>query len=59
MKQHKARGTLAKQIATQPFVLAHSPTKRALDWNVEKTDRLHIEPSYESSLVNLRYLKNK
>ena len=59
LAKHKNREEIVKRIASEPFVLEHNPNRTSHEWNVGKTDRLGIEPTYEIALENLRYLKKQ
>ena len=59
LAKHKYREGIARRIASEPFVLEHNPNRTSHEWNVGKTDRLGIEPTYEIALENLRYLKKQ
>ena len=59
LKEHKSNKSRFQQISRMPIVLAHSPTRESIEWNKEKSDRLQLDPSYESTLSNLRYLRHQ
>ena len=57
VQDHHKRESRVKQIASQPIVLSHSPSPNVNRANVKRTERMVVEPSYETAMANLRFLE--